>query len=105
MEHLSQGWWRPSPGSLYPLLEELAAEGAIRKLSDGRYELSDKANDDFSFLFGGFGRSPKSVPEILSEVRGYVSYLEDVSRSDAAALAPERPSIKELADRLATLGK
>src|SRR5438093_12559198 len=39
IEAMSQGWWRPSPGSIYPLLEELREDGVLRKREDGRYEL------------------------------------------------------------------
>ncbi len=45
MDHIemaSQGWWRPSPGSVYPLLEELSRDGFIRKREDGRYEMTEK---------------------------------------------------------------
>jgi DNA-binding PadR family transcriptional regulator len=30
IERLSMGFWRPSPGSVYPALEELESEGLIR---------------------------------------------------------------------------
>src|SRR5271168_4604110 len=36
----SHGWWKPSPGSVYPLLETLESEGTIKKMSDGRYEIT-----------------------------------------------------------------
>ena len=46
MEKMTQGWWRPSPGSVYPLLEQLTNEGLIRKREDGRYELTEKASEE-----------------------------------------------------------
>ncbi len=30
IERLSMGFWRPSPGSVYPALEELEADGLIK---------------------------------------------------------------------------
>ena len=36
----SHGWWKPSPGSSYPLLETLESEGMIKKGSDGRYQIA-----------------------------------------------------------------
>ena len=37
IEQMTQGWWRPSPGSIYPLLADLQQEGLIQKRDDGRY--------------------------------------------------------------------
>ena len=36
IEEMSQGWWRPSPGSIYPLLESLLQEGSVARRADGR---------------------------------------------------------------------
>src|SRR5919198_6152867 len=44
IEQRSEGAWRPSPGSVYPALQQLEDEGLVRTLeSDGRrlYELTD----------------------------------------------------------------
>ena len=47
IEIASQGWWRPSPGSVYPLLEQPQKEGNIKKCDDGRYELTEKRKEEF----------------------------------------------------------
>jgi len=39
---VSHGWWKPSPGSVYPLLETLESEGLVKKRSDGRYVITKK---------------------------------------------------------------
>src|SRR2546428_5135163 len=49
IEKMSWGGWRPSPGSIYPLLDQMVQEGAIRKREDGRYELTDKGKDEGTF--------------------------------------------------------
>jgi DNA-binding PadR family transcriptional regulator len=44
-EERSGGRWRPSPGSVYPLLTQLEAEGLIRTTDDGgrrQFELTDE---------------------------------------------------------------
>lgn len=44
IEHRSQGAWRPSPGSVYPALQQLEDEGLVRaRESDGRklFELTE----------------------------------------------------------------
>ncbi|MCI4318541.1 MAG: PadR family transcriptional regulator [Thermoplasmata archaeon] len=104
IEGMSQGWWRPSPGSIYPMLEDMVTDGLIEKLPDGRYQLSEKSKDAVGFpLFGA--RSPRTVSEVLSELRGYVAYLEDVGRTDPSRLTTERAKLDELAQRLSALGK
>jgi DNA-binding PadR family transcriptional regulator len=104
IESMSQGWWRPSPGSIYPMLEDLLADGLIEKLTDGKYQLTEKAVDEAGFsMFSG--RNPRTVDEILSELRGYVAYLEDIKRTDPSRIAAERGRFVELATRLSELGK
>src|SRR6266487_2226130 len=59
IEKMSWGGWRPSPGSIYPLLDQMTVEGALKKREDGRYELTDKGKDEGSFPFGfPFGQRP-----------------------------------------------
>ena len=44
-EERSGGRWRPSPGSVYPLLAQLEDEGLVRSVDDGgrkRFELTDE---------------------------------------------------------------
>ncbi|MCI4350726.1 MAG: PadR family transcriptional regulator [Thermoplasmata archaeon] len=104
IESMSQGWWRPSPGSIYPMLEDLLADGLIDKMADGKYQLTAQAAEEAGFpMFGG--RTPRTVEEILSELRGYVAYLEDIRRTDPARLTAERGRIVELAGRISELGK
>src|SRR5881396_2729455 len=52
IETMTQGWWRPSPGSVYPILDDLAKEGLIKKRDDGRYELTGKGNESIEWPFG-----------------------------------------------------
>jgi DNA-binding PadR family transcriptional regulator len=100
IEMASQGWWRPSPGSVYPLLEELEKEGSIKKLNDGRYELTEKGKGELDFPFGMPPERPRSLEGVLSEMNGYVSYLEDVSKSNKSKIAPHLQAVKRLRDRL-----
>jgi len=104
MEKMTQGWWRPSPGSVYPLLEQMTNEGLIKKREDGRYELTEKANEEMEWSFGPFRKQP-SMEEMMNEISGFVSYIEEVSRTDPSKTASYSPKVKELADRLAALGQ
>ncbi|PSN83212.1 hypothetical protein B9Q11_03210 [Candidatus Marsarchaeota G2 archaeon ECH_B_SAG-F08] len=108
VERMSFGLWRPSPGSIYPLLEQLSKEGVIRKRDDGKYELTEKGREEVeSFLnpvFPPFSlQAPRSVDGVLDEISAYVSYLEDLARTKSDSLKPYSSRIKELAERLSKL--
>jgi len=103
IETMTQGWWRPSPGSVYPLLDQMTQEELLKKRDDGRYELTAKAKEELEWPFGMPGRKPQTVEDMLNEMTGYASYLEDLSRSDRSKIAPFRDKIKNVADRLAAL--
>jgi len=105
IERMTQGWWRPSPGSIYPLLEQLASEGIVKKGDDGRYELTDKAQNEMEWPFGPPFRKPRSLEETFGEVSGFVSYLEEAVGSDPKKAEPYLAKIKELAERLASIAK
>ena len=103
IEQMSLGW-RPSPGAVYPLLEELLAEGLLHRREDGRYEVTARARENPSGpwdLFAGQATSPEGL---VAEMRSNVSYLEDLSTSSPEKLAPLRKGLKELGDRLNKLG-
>lgn len=106
IETLTFGWWRPSPGSVYPLLETLAKEGVIRRREDGRYELTEKGKSEAGYLFGfrlpRIGE-PRSVDEMLEEISSYVRYMEDLVTSDKKALEEYKEKIKEIANRMQKL--
>jgi Transcriptional regulator PadR-like family len=97
IERLSRGYWRPSPGSVYPLLEEMTHEGVIRKGADGRYALTAPAAERH-WGPGRFG--PRSVDEATAELRGLVAYLEDLKTSHAEEFAKAVASMREARDRL-----
>ena len=42
IQEISHGWWKPSPGSIYPLLSDLAEEGIVKRRADDKYELTVK---------------------------------------------------------------
>ena len=106
IERMSWGGWRPSPGSVYPLLEEMSTEGLIKKNDDGRYETTEKGKSEMDWPFGmPFQQTPHGVDQMLGEINGYVMYFEDLAKTDKSKLAPYSDKIKETADRLARLGQ
>ena len=105
IEVMTKGWWRPSPGSVYPLLEALVQEELIRKRDDGKYELTQKAKEEIGWPFGMHPGQPRTVEDMLKEIGGYVSYFEDLNKSDKVRIEPYKDKIRNIAERLATLGK
>lgn len=109
VEEMSQGWWRPSPGSIYPLLDSLAQEGLVAKRDDGRYELTAQGRQAIEMPWGPWGpwgmrgAHAPGVEGALGELSGYVSYLEDIQRSDRPSIDRNRDRIKDLAGRLSAL--
>jgi len=103
IERMTQGWWRPSPGSVYPVLEQLVGDGMINKRGDGRYELTQKGRDEMDWTFGPGFRRPRTPDDMMSELGGFASYLEELKKVDPVKAAPYLIKAKELADRLVRL--
>ncbi len=91
----SHGWWRPSPGSIYPLLENLEKEGMIKKRNDGRYEITKKFREES----GSEGQGD----EMVTNLEGMVSYFEDMAAYDKAKLKMYKERIRKAASRLSKL--
>jgi DNA-binding PadR family transcriptional regulator len=104
MESGSRGFWRPSPGSVYPMLQHLADEGLIsRRDSDGRYEITPQGREEAEWPSRMQGFGPKSVEGILGDISSNISYLEDLARSKNPELLQSTKSIRELANRMTKL--
>jgi DNA-binding PadR family transcriptional regulator len=102
IERSSWGW-RPSPGSVYPLLEELSHEGFVRRRDDGRYEVTERGREGMSGPWDLFGGRPATVEAMVDEMRSNVAYLEDLRASDPTRLAPHTDRIREVGQRLTKL--
>jgi len=103
VEEMTRGWWRPSPGSVYPLLEKMGKEGTIKKRDDGRYELTSKAKVQLDASFGPKLRGPRTVDDMVTQMHGFVSYFEDSKSAGREELEPHMDRIKSLAKRLSEL--
>lgn len=104
IELSTQGWWRPSPGSVYPILDDLQKEGSIKKLEDGKYEITEKGKQELEWPWGMQRKQPHTMDEVLTEINGYVSYLEDLAKRDPEKVAQCSQRIKDLQNRLSKLG-
>ena len=95
LQEMSRGWYRPSPGSIYPLLEQLEGEGMIKKNQDGKFELTPE--------FAQKSGAADDVATALTTIESNASFLEDIQRADAARLSKCGDRIEKLAKRLADL--
>jgi DNA-binding PadR family transcriptional regulator len=102
VERMSMGAWRPSPGSIYPLLNNLLEEGMIRKRDDQRYELTSAGAEEIGFggHRHGHQQASYSMEGALDELESYVSYLEDIPREK---LKPAEARLARIAERIQRL--
>lgn len=103
VESMTRGWWRPTPGSIYPLLKEMTEQGILKKLDGGRYELTQKGRAQMQGPFGPPHRPPRTMDDMLSQMHSFVSYMEDVKSTDRRQLEPHRDMLKGLAKRISGL--
>ena len=105
VESVTRGWWRPTPGSIYPLLKEMSEQGIIKKVEGGRYELTQKGRNQMDGSFGVHGRPAQTVDDMISQAQSFVSYLEDSKRAGREDVQKHRGALKELSKRLAELAE
>lgn len=97
LQEMSRGWYRPSPGSIYPILEQLEKEGVIAKNSDGKFELTAAYAEQTS--------TTDDVGSAISTIESNISYLEDLQRTGAKNLMKRKDKIEKLTRRLEALNK
>jgi hypothetical protein len=98
MEVMTHGWWRPSPGSVYPLLEEMVLEGSLQKREDGRYVVLQPTNMGWPGFTG-----PRTPADVVRELSGLTAYLEDLKRSEPTTTQSIQAELDTVADRLRRL--
>ena len=103
VEAMTRGWWRPTPGSIYPLLKDMTDGGILKRLDDGRYELTAKGRSQMEGPFSPRARGPRTTGDMVDQMHGFVSYMEDVKTSQGNELEPHRGRLRDLARRLSEL--
>ncbi|MGC8496187.1 MAG: PadR family transcriptional regulator [Candidatus Micrarchaeia archaeon] len=91
---MSNGWWNPSPGAIYPLLEMLKSEGIVSRRQDNKYELTKKYFD--SVL-------PTEISDAIQAVAESIANLESIAKGQKNGLTPFAGRIKELSKKLQNL--
>jgi DNA-binding PadR family transcriptional regulator len=106
MEARTRGWWKPSPGSVYPMLKQLMDEGLIKKRdSDSRYEITPQGRAENEWPSKVIQGGPLSLERIIEDMSSNVSYMEDLAATKDPRIAENVTQISELAGRLSRLGK
>jgi DNA-binding PadR family transcriptional regulator len=81
--------FKPSSGSVYPMLKKLVAEGLLIKKDDGKYELTEVGYDTNKRLLGSvvqhslnepIDRSAIAIETALNEIDSYLSFMEDINK-------------------------
>lgn len=103
VESITRGWWRPTPGSIYPLLKEMTDQGILRKLDDNRYELTAKGKTQAEHSFAPRMHRPRTVEDMVGQMEGFVSYMEDAKTADQRNLEPHMEKLKKIVKRLTDL--
>jgi len=100
IDRMTMGWWRPSPGSIYPLLEQMEQEKLVQKNADGRYQLTESGRSGPDWLRGMFPgvTGPRNPEDALREIEAYARYLEDFARTD-------RDRVRAVSERISTIAR
>jgi len=104
IERLSLGYWRPSPGTIYPILKLLEEERLVRRRGAGGrkvYELTEEGRRTVR-LYSLF-LPAKDVDDIVTQMEAYVNYLQDYVK-EVGEVPPElKDRLKKLTGELKEL--
>ncbi|AHC51331.1 PadR family transcriptional regulator [Sulfolobus acidocaldarius SUSAZ] len=79
---MSWGMWRPSPGSVYPLLNKLLEEGAVRKEGGDRYQITDKGIKEIEHFI--LVRNRSKTEDAIEELQGLLNFFKEINREELA---------------------
>jgi DNA-binding PadR family transcriptional regulator len=100
IETMTYGSWRPSPGSIYPMLGKMCDEMLIKKRDDGRYELGMEGFETMNFMGWGPAGKTYTVESIMTEMDSSLSYLADLPKEK---LDPYKEKIERIAEKIQKL--
>ncbi|BCU71674.1 PadR family transcriptional regulator [Stygiolobus caldivivus] len=86
---MTWGFWKPSPGSVYPLLAKMEEEGVIKRVGD-RYTITEKGVKEIEEILPLKHRD--SVADAVDELEGLSSFFREVDKSQ---LSPYKERITE----------
>jgi DNA-binding PadR family transcriptional regulator len=95
IQEMGHGWMRPTPGFIYPLLEQLAKENVIRKNDENKYELGEAYKKE--------NAQESGTGEVLTTIESNLSYLEELAESNKKEFAAIRDRIAKISERVSRL--
>jgi len=96
LEIMSKGYWRPSPGSVYPILHSLENEGVIKKRENGKYEMVKNFESVETQLL------EDDLESIINEMRDFSEYLLDLAQTRKEKLKSRTDDLNMISERLQT---
>jgi DNA-binding PadR family transcriptional regulator len=101
VEEMTRGWWRPTAGSIYPLLTTMVGEGTVKKRDgDGRYELTLKARKELEYSLGPRLKTPRTSEGIFKEISAFVAFAEDLEKASPGGLDSSEEEVRDIIRRL-----
>jgi DNA-binding PadR family transcriptional regulator len=76
---MTWGFWKPSPGSVYPLLSKMEEDGVIRKIDGERYTITDKGIKEIEEILPLKHRS--SIDDAVEELEGLSTFFSEVDKA------------------------
>jgi len=76
---MTWGFWKPSPGSVYPLLSKMEEDGVIRKIDSERYTITDKGIKEIEEILPLKHRS--SIDDAVEELEGLSTFFGEVDKT------------------------
>ena len=101
MEEMSWGYWRPSPGNIYPLLEEMTKAGWLKMAAkDGKkfYNTTENGKEQLNNSWFPWDEikkrheRPGSYEDAISRLESYSEYMVD----NSAEMTKDKKSIERI---------
>jgi len=70
IKDVTRGEWVPSPGSVYPVLQEFESSGFVKKTNKGRmvkYSITEKGKEAFRVLHEEAGRQMEFMDWVMKD--------------------------------------
>ncbi|MDG6918897.1 MAG: PadR family transcriptional regulator [Nitrososphaerota archaeon] len=103
VQSITRGWWRPTPGSIYPLMKEMLSQGLVRKLDDGRFELTEKGRYESGGPFGPASEVPMGLADALEQAHNALSYVQDLKRAGRGDVASHLERLREIKNQVSEI--
>ncbi|MEM3852129.1 MAG: hypothetical protein QXP70_03930, partial [Methanomassiliicoccales archaeon] len=85
---------------MYPMLEQLSQQELIKRRADGRYELTEEGKKETPLSPWQRMFQPTSPPQMIQEIKSYVSYFEDIGKEKVKQYEADLKEIRKRLDEL-----